>query len=158
SSSSARWSARSPSDRPPMARGRRPTHRGRATGGKPPPAGAAPLENHPTPAVRPAPPAAMTSSMNFFGRSPRQGAASAFPRSNGALRAAVVFGTIGCVLVAVMVQVARLQLVDVGECRRRADRQTIRSEPLPPRRGDILDRHGRLLAYDRPVLRVRAQL
>ncbi len=39
-----------------------------------------------------------------------------------------------------------LQVVRHGELMARAERQQMRTQPLPPKRGDILDRHGRILA------------
>jgi len=48
--------------------------------------------------------------------------------------------------VAIEGRLVLLQVVRHGELMARAERQQMRTQPLPPKRGDILDRHGRILA------------
>jgi cell division protein FtsI (penicillin-binding protein 3) len=66
----------------------------------------------------------------------------------------------GMITLGVLVVAGRLfelQVLRHDPARAAWARQALRSEPVPAARGSILDRNGRLIAYDRPVLEVRAE-
>ena len=48
---------------------------------------------------------------------------------------------------AIEARLVYLQVVRYDHCSARAERQQSRTKPVPAKRGDILDRHGHILAY-----------
>jgi cell division protein FtsI/penicillin-binding protein 2 len=73
------------------------------------------------------------------------------------IRASVCFALFGGLLAALFLRLGWLQVVEVEKGRRSVARQRDRFEKLPLPRGTIQDRRGRVLAYDRPVVEVRAE-
>lgn len=73
------------------------------------------------------------------------------------VRAALFFGLLGLMLVALVGRLAYLQISRASANRAVVDRQRQTGHPLPAARGTIVDRHGQLLAFDRPVMEVRAE-
>ncbi len=67
------------------------------------------------------------------------------------------FGLLGAVFLALVGRVIYLQVWRASPNLAYAQRQSGLYEALPSPRGTIIDRAGRLLAYDRPVLEVRAE-
>lgn len=67
------------------------------------------------------------------------------------------FGLFGVVLLVLFGRLAWLQGFRAVDNRRSVDRAQTLRDPLPTARGTILDRHGRPLAYDRPVMVVRGE-
>ncbi len=72
-------------------------------------------------------------------------------------RAALCFALLAVVGATVLLRLAWLQGLRADSNRAALARQRQREEALPAPRGTILDRGGRLLAYDRPVVEVRAE-
>jgi cell division protein FtsI/penicillin-binding protein 2 len=66
-------------------------------------------------------------------------------------RIGVIAFLLGGVLLALTVRVVYLQSLCRVDARRRAARICRHREEIPPRRGEIRDRRGVLLAQDRPV-------
>ena len=67
------------------------------------------------------------------------------------------FGLLGAVFLALVGRVIYLQVWRASPNLAYVQRQSGLYETLPSPRGTIIDRAGRLLAYDRPVLEVRAE-
>lgn len=61
-------------------------------------------------------------------------------------RAGVVVSAVGIAWLILAGRLAQLQVVQRADLAERADRQRVATEDVPPRPGDIFDRHGRLLA------------
>ena len=72
-------------------------------------------------------------------------------------RAAMFFGVLGVLLVALVGRLAYLQVFRASANRAVVDRQRETGHLVPAARGTIVDREGRLLAFDRPVMEVRAE-
>ena len=66
-------------------------------------------------------------------------------------RVMVFLATIGLVLLGLISRLAYLQLVRGDHYLLQAEKSLQQTEVLPARRGQILDRHGRILAIDKPV-------
>ncbi len=73
------------------------------------------------------------------------------------MRLKLCFGLFGGLLVVVFARLVWLQGFEADWGRRSVARQRDRFEKLPLPRGTILDRKGRVLAYDRPVVELRAE-
>ena len=66
------------------------------------------------------------------------------------LKRRLAVAAVGCLLlwaVAIEARLVYLQVVQHAELSARAERQQLRTVDAPAKRGEILDRHGRLLAY-----------
>lgn len=74
------------------------------------------------------------------------------------LRILLGFASLGVVGLMLVGRLAVLQGSRSTQALRRVARQSERLEEQPAPRGTIVDREGRLLAYDRPVVEVRAEL
>lgn len=72
-------------------------------------------------------------------------------------RILAIFSLLGMVAAGIAARLVWLQVGCAEESRRHARRQGTTWETLPARRGVVVDRQGRPLAYDRPVLEVRAE-
>jgi cell division protein FtsI/penicillin-binding protein 2 len=73
-------------------------------------------------------------------------------------RIAMGYGALGVLALAVIARLVQLQGAESAHALRRVARQAERRLELPAPRGTIVDRDGKLLAYDRPVVEVRAEL
>lgn len=72
-------------------------------------------------------------------------------------RVAVAGVVIALALLGISARLFDLQVLQHHEARAALRRQASRVEPVPAARGSILDRDGRLMACDRPVLEARAE-
>src|SRR5262245_56807255 len=61
-------------------------------------------------------------------------------------RVALVAAVFGVWVAGIETRLVYLQVVNRAELMARAERQQMRTLPIPPKRGDILDRRGRVLA------------
>jgi cell division protein FtsI/penicillin-binding protein 2 len=79
------------------------------------------------------------------------------PVDRTSFRAVLCFLLLGLAVPILAVRLVYLQVGRAPENRENVARQRLRAESLPAPEGTIVDRAGRLLAYDRPVLDVRAE-
>jgi cell division protein FtsI/penicillin-binding protein 2 len=85
-------------------------------------------------------------------------AADPAPALDERTRIHVIFGVFLVVLVLLLVRLAWLQLGQADPARGKVERQQTRFERLPAQRGAIVDRDERVLACDREVLEIRAEM
>src|SRR3954467_863947 len=69
-------------------------------------------------------------------------------------RLGVVHMALGFFFIAIVVQAARVQLVNGNAWQRRADRQQVREREIPAPRGRILDESGRVMAQNNDKVRL----